>query len=251
MFVSSYTPLREAYIRNIAGPEAKTALKTFRDSFSHSYSEAFDALRVRGKRPTMVLDTPEIAQRIGRLHGARSTQLVLVDGMRFDIGLRIQDRLRLLARGQASLAERLLLWSALPTTTDIQLTLIGKGPAGLREPVQGSDAPIVVARGKNANTLRRIKAGHKELTKLDTIEARLSEPGKSEAARLDEIADEVAGAMQDYFAKLPPRTLVMMFGDHGFVLDPLDGGTSRGRCGGSSPEEVLVPAFAWLVGSVH
>jgi hypothetical protein len=51
--------------------------------------------------------------------------------------------------------------------------------------------------------------------------------------------------------KLPPKTLVFVFGDHGFVLDPLDGGTTRGRSGGASPEEVLVPAFAWLVGSVH
>src|SRR5690606_26706854 len=112
-----YTPLKEAWMRNLAGPEAKAALKTFADSFEHSYSEAFDALRVRGKRPTMVLDAPEIAQRIGRLHGARSIQLMLVDAMRFDLGLRIQDRLRKLSRGEASLAERLLFWSALPTTT--------------------------------------------------------------------------------------------------------------------------------------
>ena len=49
----------------------------------------------------------------------------------------------------------------------------------------------------------------------------------------------------------PPRTLVMMFGDHGFLLDPVVGGTSAGRSGGASPEEVLVPAFAWLVGNVH
>jgi hypothetical protein len=43
----------------------------------------------------------------------------------------------------------------------------------------------------------------------------------------------------------------MVFGDHGFALDALEGGISRARHGGASPEEVLVPAFAWLVGGVH
>ncbi len=251
IFVSAYTPLREAYTLGLAGAEAGPVLKAFADSFEQSYSEAFDALRVRGKRPTMVLDIPEIAQRIARLHGARSTQLVLIDALRFDIGLRVQDRLRKRSRGQASLAERLLLWSALPTTTETQVALIGKGPGGLREPVVPTETPVVVARGRNATTLRRTKAGHKELLKLDVIEAALTEPGKAEPTRLDELADQVAEAMSDYFDKLPPRTLVMMFGDHGFLLDPLDSGSSRGRSGGASPEEVLVPAFAWLVGNVH
>src|SRR5690606_8619771 len=85
--------------------------------------------------------------------------------------------------------------------------------------------------------------------KLDVLEAALAEPGKAETSRLDELADAVAEAMADYLLKLPPRTLVMMFGDHGFLLDPVVGGTSAGRSGGASPEEVLVPAFAWLVGA--
>jgi hypothetical protein len=250
-FVSAYTPLREAYSLGIAGDEAREPLATFATSFEQSYTEAFDALRVRGKRPTMVLDVPDIAQRISRLHGARSMQLLLVDGMRFDLGLRIQDRLRVLARGNASLAERLLLWSALPTTTAQQLDLIGKGPSGLREPSTVSEASSVVARGKSATTLRRIKAAHRELYKLDVVEARLAAPGPTETERLDEIADEAAEALANHFLKLPPRTLVMVFGDHGFQLDPLDGGTTAARAGGATPEEVLVPAFAWLIGNVH
>ena len=55
----------------------------------------------------------------------------------------------------------------------------------------------------------------------------------------------------DYLLKQPPRPLVMLFGDHGFLLDTVANGTSAGRSGGASPEEVLVPAFAWLVGNVH
>jgi len=42
-----------------------------------------------------------------------------------------------------------------------------------------------------------------------------------------------------------------VFGDHGFVLGPHADGTGAARQGGSTPEEALVPAFAYLVGSVH
>ena len=44
---------------------------------------------------------------------------------------------------------------------------------------------------------------------------------------------------------------MFVFGDHGFRMDPCEGGTLSGTSGGASPEEVLVPAFAWLIGDVH
>jgi hypothetical protein len=254
MFVTSYVPLCDAVARGIAGPEAKKTLDTWSASFEQSYKEAFDALRVRGKRPTMVLDVPELALRMGRLHGARSVQLVLVDGLRFDLGLRVEQRLRTLLGQTAALTERLLLWSALPATTATQLELIGRGPEALREFTGIVNSEVPVARGRMATTLRRIKAGHRELLKLDVVESRVSEPADgSETTRLDDLADETARALGSYMKRLPARTLVMVFGDHGFVLDPRGelGGTTRARHGGASPEEVLVPAYAWLVGGVH
>lgn len=253
MFVSSYVPLREAWMNGIADEDAERALSRWASSFATSYEEAFEALRVRGKRPTMVLDVPDLALRIGRLHGARSVQLLLVDGMRFDLGLRIEQRVRGLLGQQAALTERLLLWSALPTTSETQLELLGRGAEGLRAGTADSSFQVPVARGRAAGTLRRIKAGHRELLKLDVVEARLADPGPSELTRLDTIAAETATVLADYVGKQPPRTLVLAFGDHGFALDPLDakGGTQAARQGGASPEEVLVPAFAWLVGGVH
>ncbi len=252
MFVTSYVPLCDAVARGIAGPEAKKTLDTWSASFEQSYKEAFDALRVRGKRPTMVLDVPELAQRMGRLHGARTVQLVLVDGLRFDLGLRVEQRLRSLLGQGAALTERLLLWSALPATTSAQLELIGRGPEALREFTGSVESEVPVARGRMATTLRRIKAGHRELLKLDVVESRVSEPSDgTETERLDDLADEAARALGSYMKRLPARTLVMVFGDHGFVLDPRGGGTTRARHGGASPEEVLVPAYAWLVGGVH
>jgi hypothetical protein len=251
MFVTSYVPLRNAVLAGVADDDAESALDAWSTSFAGSYREAFDALRVRGKRPTMVLDVPELALRIGRLHGARSVGLVLVDGMRFDLGLRVEQRVRGIIGQQAALTERLLLWSALPSTTEVQIDLIGRGPDGLRDNSGEPRSEVPVARGRSASTLRRIKASHRELWKLDLVEARLGEPGPAEAERLDDIADETAVVLAEHLLRQPPRTLVLAFGDHGFLLDPLEEGTQAARSGGSTPEEVLVPAFAWLIGGMH
>jgi hypothetical protein len=134
----------------------------------------------------------------------------------------------------------------------VQLELIGRGAEALREFTGNVESEVPVARGRMATTLRRIKAGHRELLKLDVVESRLSEPSDgAEITRLDDLADLTARALGSYMKRLPSRTLVMVFGDHGFVLDPRGGGTTRARHGGASPEEVLVPAYAWLVGGVH
>jgi len=250
MFVTDYTRLREAVRRGVANTSANEILDEWRDSFTESYSEAFDALRVRGKRPTMVLDLPELAARLGRLQGARRVQLLLVDGMRFDLGLMIQERMRKVA--EASLTERLLLWSALPTVTSHQLELLGKGPDGLKEQGRVDESPALVARGAAAKTARRVRTGSLELLKLDVVADSLRHADVPVVERMDAIADDASEAIVAHMAKQPPRTMVVVFGDHGFSLDPAATGTTEEvRQGGATPEEVLVPAFAWLTGQVH
>jgi hypothetical protein len=251
-FTSAYVPLREAVDRGLAGAEARSTLDEWATSFAKSYTDAFEVLRYRGKRPSMVLDLPDLAVRIARLHGARTTQLLLVDGMRFDVGLQVDERLRRLVGGRAACAERLLLWSALPSTTATQLELIGRGPMGLRDLSGVGEEDLLVARGRKASTLRRLRTGQRELLKLDIVEARMADPGGPAHDRILDAADEVAERLAAHFEGVPDRTLVVVFGDHGFVLDPRDGGGTMGaRQGGASPEEVLVPAFAWVVGAVH
>jgi len=44
---------------------------------------------------------------------------------------------------------------------------------------------------------------------------------------------------------------VVIFGDHGFCVQSQADGHRSLTEGGASPEEVMVPAFAWLVGAVH
>jgi hypothetical protein len=251
LFASAYVPLRAALDRGTDLPSLLETADEWARSFEKSYSEAFDALRMRTKRPKMIPDVPDIAMRIGRLHGARSVQLLLVDGMRYDMGERVHERLRELAGQRAACADRFIMWSALPTRTATQVELLGRGVPGLREFTGEVSEDLVVARGRKASMIRRLKTGHREVLKLDVVEARLGEPGGVTPERLDGIADEVAQRVAAYFEDLQPRTLVMVFGDHGFRLTRGAEGIVTARQGAASPDEVLVPAFAWLVGAVH
>jgi len=86
--------------------------------------------------------------------------------------------------------------------------------------------------------------------KLDMIEARLAEPGGASPDGFDALAREVAERIAAHFEEREPRTMVMVFGDHGFAVERQNEAFAA-RQGGASPEEVLVPAFAWLCGAVH
>src|SRR6185295_2469796 len=147
-----------------------------------------------------------------------TVQLLLVDGMRFDMGVSVHEKLRDLTGQRAACAERITVWSALPTRTAAQVELLGRGVPGLREFTGEVSEDLVVARGRKASMIRRLKTGHREVLKLDVVEARLGEPGGITPERLDGIADEVSQRIAAYFEDLQPRTLVMVFGDHGFRL---------------------------------
>jgi hypothetical protein len=251
LFMTRYVPLLEVIARGDADETARRTAEQWAEDFARSYTEGFGALRVTGKRPRMVLDAPQLASQVARLHGAKSTQLVLVDAMRFDLGMRVHDRMSDALTSQATCTERLLLWSALPTTTPVQLDLIAHGPDGLanRPPPSEQEEPGI--RGRAAPVLRRIKLGGRDVLKLDLVQSRIHEAGPPLSERLDALADDVAAVIAAHARSLPPRSLMLVFGDHGFRMDASGHGTSAATSGGASPEEVLVPGFAWLVGDVH
>jgi hypothetical protein len=252
LFISRYVPLVEAIAAGVADDTAREVADQWVESFARSYTEGFSALRVTGKRPRMVLDAPQLQSQIARLHGAKSAQLVLVDGMRFDLGVRVHDRMREALASHATCTERLLLWAALPTTTSVQLDLLAHGPDALASratPTEREDSGP--QRGRTAATLRRMRVGNRDLMRLDWVGSRLREAGPPLAERLDAAADEMTPALVAFARSLPPRTLMFVFGDHGFRMASRDGGTLPATWGGASPEEVLVPGFAWLVGDVH
>ncbi len=253
LFISRYVPLLGALARGEADGAVRAICDSWAQAFEHSYVEAFSAMRVTGKRPMMTFDTPDIATRIARLNGARGVKLLLVDGMSFDLGERVTAEMRARSTGHGVNIERTLLWSALPTTTPMQLSLLGKGADGLREIEPPSEPEPEIARGRAIATLRRERLGTREIMKLDLVEARLRTAGVPYEERLDAIADEVATVVARFMESLPSRTLLYVFGDHGFRLPKSPDGRSTGPAqqGGASPEEVLVPGYAWLSGGVH
>ena len=173
--------------------------------------------------------------------------------MRFDIGERVGERLKERLAGRAVCVEQMLLWAAIPTTTQTQMGLLGRGPDGLRDAEPASDPDPEIVRGRAVSTIRRERVGSREVMKLDVVEARLRSAGPGYDERLDAIADEVTPIIVKFIESLPPRTLLFLFGDHGFRLPASMDGRTTGAAtqGGVSPEEVLVPGQAWLVGGVH
>jgi hypothetical protein len=102
-------------------------------------------------------------------------------------------------------------------------------------------------RGRTAETIRRLKIGSRDVFKLDLAEARLREATTHALAALSPIGEAVAEVVARHAGTLAARTLLFVFGDHGFTIEP--GGATRH--GGASPEEVLVPGYAFLIGEVH
>jgi len=192
-------------------------------------------------------NTPTTANfRSHRLHGARSTRMLLVDAMRWDISRLVEERLAARLGERAAMTDELVLWSALPTTTMRQLETIARGVEALRSPGE-MDADAEPPRGRTAEYVRRLRVGPREVHKLDVVESRLQGARGGVLRAIPEIAEATAEAIARHAETLAPNTLLFVFGDHGFTIDR----AGSARQGGASPEEVLVGAFALLVGDVH
>jgi hypothetical protein len=248
LFAESYMPLCNAIARGLDDPRARASQDEFRAAFAKSYSDTFPTLAVSTKRPRMVLDAHEVAARVARLHGARSTRLLLIDGMRWDLSRLIEQQVAGALGPRASITDELVLWSALPTTTTRQLETIARGLDALRAPTPLDEATDVdILRGRTSDYVRRLRVGPRELYKLDLVQARLEAAGSDVLLALPDIAEAAAQVVVKHAETLAPRTLLFVFGDHGFLVDRHGAATH----GGASPEEVLCGAFGLLVGDVH
>ncbi len=244
LFAESYVPLANAIAAGLDDPRAVRAYDEFRRSFERSYTDAFATFGATNRRPRLVMDAYDIASKQARLSNARTSHLLVVDSMRFDLGCLIRDALAREATGVATLTSETLLWSALPTTTIRQIETFARGLDALRAPAR--EEPSESLRGRAAEVVRRLRVGSRELYKLDLVPS-LLDCAADVIGSLEGIANATAEAIARHVSTLPPRTLLFIVGDHGFSVD------RRGqvRMGGASPEEVLVPAFSWLVGDLH
>ena len=254
LFVHAYLPLAQMTRRGRRDSQTAMSLARFSEGFEKSYREAFAAATVTLRRPQMVFDAPSVAARIARLHSAKSTTLVVVDAMRFDVATRLERILRSQLRGRAALVERLVLWAALPATTSVQLRLLDKGQQALASELDTPelrDGEPPIGRGRTASTLRRLRVGGREILKLDVVQEDLKAPGPPEPQRLDALAQAASVPLVQLVASLSSRSLVFVFGDHGFVLPSTESGTGPAERDGARPEEVLVAGHAWIVGKAH
>jgi hypothetical protein len=245
LFTDSYVPLANAIAAGLDDPRALRAFDEFRRSFERSYTDAFQAFGATNRRPRLVMDSFDLANKQARLAGARSAHVLVVDSMRYDLGGMIRDALARETAGTATFGGEMLLWSALPTTTIRQLETLARGMDALRAPAR--EEPSESLRGRAAEVVRRCRVGSREIHKLDLIPSLLDAAGANAMNELPNIAEAVATVLARHITTLVPRTLLFVVGDHGFSLD------RRGEVvsGGASPEEVLVPAQPWLVGDVH
>jgi hypothetical protein len=246
LFAESYMPLTNAVAAGLDDARARHARDEFAATFAKGYSDAFATFAATTKRPRMVFDAHDAAARIARLHGARSTRVLVVDAMRWDVARMIEERVVAKLGAHASLTDELLLWSALPTTTFRQLETIARGVEALRSPATLDEEPEP-PRGRTAEFVRRLRVGAREIHKLDVVEARVQAARGTVLRELPEIAEVAAEAIARHAETCSPRTLLLVTGDHGFAVDR----SGSVREGGASPEEVLVGAFALLVGDVH
>jgi hypothetical protein len=245
-FSESYVPLAHAIGSGLDDPRARAAHDEFKATFVKSYTETFPTFAATNKRPRMVLDAHDIAARLGRLHGARSVRLLLVDSMRWDLGHMVQERVGAVLGARAALTDEMILWAALPTTTMRQLETLARGVDALRAPSE-LDQDLEPLRGRTADYVRRLRIGPREVHKLDLVEARLQSSRGAVLRALPDIAAACADVVARHAHSLAPRTLLFVFGDHGFTID-----RSGSACqGGATPDEVLVGAFGLLVGDVH
>ncbi|MBK8215561.1 MAG: hypothetical protein IPK71_17660 [Myxococcales bacterium] len=258
-FLSHYLPLGEILFEARAHgvevePRVAAVHSGFRRNFERAYSDAFPTFALTGKRPKMVLDAFEEATRLARASGARSTSLLLVPGLRVDLGRRAHDALLRMLPEDAEV-ESGLLFAALPTTSARQEDTLARGAAALGSPRPDESLPDAEWHARGA--LRRVRMGARDLFSLDTIAAFRAAPlarGPRLAFEVATLVDTLAGSIARHAHGLvsgksplgprtPERTLLYVFGDHGFVLHE-DG---RTQDGGATPEEVIVPYFAYVL----
>ncbi len=250
LFVEHYLPLGALLDQGHREARAEAAFTAFRRNFERAYADACPTFALTGKRPRMVLDAFEEATRLARAVGARSTSLLMVPSLRADLGQRM-DRALAGTLPPESRVEAGLLFAALPSTSARQEDTLARGVAALAQlrPEESPADPEWHTRG----ALRRVRIGSRDLYTLDTVAAWRSMPRGPEDA--EDLVAALALAVGRHAHALvgkkgpltngraPERTLLYVFGDHGFTYE--DGGHTCD--GGATPEEAIAPYFAYVL----
>jgi len=243
-FLTAYLPLARELATGKAPPEIRSAVEDWAEGFAHSYASAFKTLNAHARRPTMVRDIFEVAQRWLNQYRARSFQILLVDSMRFDLGQRLNKAIEQRLAGQAVCRDQSLLWAALPSNSVAQR--LAEATPGRASPPDKT-ATAVDTSSAATGGIELLRIGSRELFRIDRLASDLAKPGELEAQRLERLASLLADLVVPWLKTRAPDTLAVVFGDHGFHWRAGERGTSAAQRGGALPEQVLVSASAWLL----
>jgi hypothetical protein len=247
-FLTAYLPLAREVATGKVPQEFRSAVESWAEGFAHGYASAFKTLTTHARRPTMVRDIFDVGQRWLNQYRARNFQVLLVDSMRCDLGQRLNELLERRLAGQAVCRDQALLWAALPSNAGAQ-RLGETGPS--RSPQTAALPPAATPGPAAAGAVETLRIGSRELFRVDQLSADLAKAGEPEPQRLERLAALLADAVVPWLKARAPDTLVVVFGDHGFHWQAGAQGTSAAQRGGALPEQVLVPASAWLLSTTR
>ncbi|MET0413853.1 MAG: hypothetical protein ABW217_21265, partial [Polyangiaceae bacterium] len=244
-FVSAYVPLCREIVAGGAPAGAAEVAAAWAEGFAQSYSSAFKRMRSNRPRPRMVWDVMELALRWTTQFRTRSHQLLMVDGMRFDLGGSVNQELSQRLGARARCLDHALMWSGLPSNSPSQLKMFAPAPT------RPAALELWPGRGVGGEPslpgIERLEIGSRPLYRVSGLEDDLKNPGEQASERLERLAGALATRVAPWIQSQAVGTLVVLFGDHGFHWQTTDTGTTAAQCGGAMPEQVLVQASAWLV----
>lgn len=195
------------------------------------------------------------------------THFLLIDGLRWDLWLYCRDEVLQALKGNYRIVDQVPVWVFLPSTTATQIEplVTGEPPSvsHLTEQEISSSMLMEEQRQAYARQSKGTDSGRflemlQEKDNLFTytyqnIDHKIHTSTEDLLTLYEEIKLSLPAALRGYLEKLPEKSMVILFSDHGFIKksgsakkNPKDGSYTHG---GNSPWEMIVPLvvlYRWL-----
>ncbi|MFH0926204.1 MAG: DUF6079 family protein [bacterium] len=230
----------------------------FKDYISKEYKTLISTRQREVANPPLFINSVRfnIYKRYNQRLNPSQTHFLLIDGMRWDMWGHCQEGILRLIKDRYRLVEQLPLWVFLPSVTATQLEPLISGdiPLGCGE----KDLEIASAeeeRQQTGYTDKRCQElgqfteiiPEKDsvfMVKYSLIDNKIHSSKDDLLTFYNEASLTLQSALNLYLARIPTRSMVIIFADHGFVerkVSRKEVKTSRYTHGGASPWEMIVP----------